>query len=253
MTVFSKDNKNILLKGWRDTAGAKIWRFSLRPEDNPVSSIHSYTPTPPSALNAHDLPSVGALVRYLHTATGFPVKSTRLAATKAGNFSTWPGLTYTNASRYCPSSEETTKGHLTQAKQGIRSTKTGPPSLHIPPNNGNKHPKSIKELHIWVKPISTLYTDDTGRFPVRSRSGNQYLMVAYHCDTNAILIDPFQTREDRHHITAYTRIMARLKTRGHIIDHQFLDNEASKEYRRHVTNIWSATYQLVSPMSIVAT
>ena len=29
VTVFSKDNKNILLKGWRDTTGAKLWRFSL--------------------------------------------------------------------------------------------------------------------------------------------------------------------------------------------------------------------------------
>ena len=37
------------------------------------------------------------------------------------------------------------------------------------------------------KTISTLYTEDTGRFPVRSRIGNQYLMVAYHCDKNSIL------------------------------------------------------------------
>ena len=71
--------------------------------------------------------------------------------------------------------------------------------------------------------------------------------VAYHCDTNAILVEPFQTREDRHSIPAYTRIMTRLKTRGHIIDHQVLDNEASKAYSRHVTNIWVATYQLVPP------
>ena len=41
--------------------------------------------------------------------------------------------------------------------------------------------------------------------------------------------------------------MNRLKTRGHVINHQVLDNEASKEYRRHVTNIWAATYQLVPP------
>ena len=172
---------------------------------------------------------------------------------KAGNFSTWPGLTYTNASIYCPSSEETVKCHLTQAKQGIRSTKTGPPSLLTPPNNGKKHPKSIKELHLWVKPISMLYIDNTGRFPVRSHIVNLYLMVAYHCNTNAILIEPFQIQEDRHRIPAYTGIMTRLKTRSHVIDNQVLDNEASKEYRRHVTNIWAATYQLVPLMSIVAT
>ncbi len=50
------------------------------------------------ALNAHDLSSVGALIHYLHAAAGFPVKSTWLAAIKAGNYSSWPGLTYANAS-----------------------------------------------------------------------------------------------------------------------------------------------------------
>ena len=72
-------------------------------------------------------------------------------------------------------------------------------------------------------------------------------MVAYHCDTNAILIEPSQTIEDRHRIPTYTRIMTRLKTRSHIINHQVLDNKASKEYRRHITEIWAATYQLVPP------
>ena len=151
-------------------------------------------PTIPAALNAHDLPSVVSLVRYLHAAAGFPVKYTWLAAIKAGNFFTWLGLTYANASIYCPNCEETSNGHLTQAKQGILSTKTGPPTLPNPTTSGKTHPKSNRELHLWVKPIIMLYTDDTGRLYVRSRSGNQYLMVAYHCDTNVILVKPFQTR-----------------------------------------------------------
>ena len=99
VTIFSKDNKTILLKGWSDTTGAKLWCFSIRTEDNLVSSFHPTPPTTPAALNAHDLPSIGSLIRYLHAAAGFPVKSTWLAAIKAGNFSTWPGLTYANASR----------------------------------------------------------------------------------------------------------------------------------------------------------
>ena len=115
VTVFSKYNQGILLKGWQDTTGTKLWRFSLRPEYHPVPHppIHPDAPTTLTALNAHHLSSVGALVRYLHDATGFPVKSIWLAAIKDGNFSTWPGLTYANASKYCPASEKTIKGHLT--------------------------------------------------------------------------------------------------------------------------------------------
>ena len=52
-----------------------------------------------------------------------PVRSTWLNAIKAGNYASWPGLTYNNASRYCPSAEETIKGHIVQIRQGLRSTK----------------------------------------------------------------------------------------------------------------------------------
>ena len=60
VTVSSKDNA-FLLRGHRETIGAKLWRFSFRPHNHPA------TPTQwksgPVALNANDLPSVGALVR----------------------------------------------------------------------------------------------------------------------------------------------------------------------------------------------
>eukprot|EP00804_Cyclotella_cryptica_P019536 CCRYP_014299-RB/>CCRYP_014299-RB protein AED:0.40 eAED:0.40 QI:0/-1/0/1/-1/0/1/0/203 len=86
-----------------------------------------------------------------------------------------------------------------------------------------------------------------GRFPVRSRSGNQYLMLAYHCDTNAILVEPFQSRHDRHRIPAYNKLMGRLTARAHTVDHQVLDNEASAEYHRVITEDWNCSYQLVPP------
>ena len=35
-----------------------------------------------------------------------------------------------------------------------------------------------KELYITTEPISKLYTDDMGRLPVRSRSGNNFIMLS---------------------------------------------------------------------------
>jgi hypothetical protein len=90
VTIFDKTDDSILLQGWREPTGAKLWRFSLLPDNN--ASHHVSLPTPndtPSALNATDLPSIGALVHYLHAAAGFPVKSTWLAAIKAGNYASW--------------------------------------------------------------------------------------------------------------------------------------------------------------------
>ena len=86
-----------------------------------------------------------------------------------------------------------------------------------------------------------------GRFPVRSRSGNNYIMLAYHVDTNTILVEPFQSRQDRHRIAAYNRIMNRLKKRSHTVDLQILDNKASQAYKQTIQDTWGCTFQLVPP------
>ena len=87
----------------------------------------SNAPPPPlptmMANNSYNMPSVKALVRFLHTTAGFPVKSIWLAAIRASNYATWPGLTYKNALTYHPTTAETLKGHMTQTCQVIRSTK----------------------------------------------------------------------------------------------------------------------------------
>jgi hypothetical protein len=43
-------------------------------------------------------------------------------------------------------------------------------------------------LHLLEVPLNKLFTNDTGHFPVRARSGHQYIMVAYHFNANTILI-----------------------------------------------------------------
>ena len=77
----------------------------------------------PAAHSAYYLPSVEALVQYMHTAAVLIVKSTWIRAIEKGNFATWPGLTYSNAAKYFLQSIETIKGHMVQSLQGVRSTK----------------------------------------------------------------------------------------------------------------------------------
>ena len=83
-------------------------------------------------------------------------------------------------------------------------------------------------LYVVVETVSKLYNDGMGRFTIRSRSDHRYVMLTFHCDSNVILIEPFQSRHDRHHITAYSRIMTCLHKRVHRVGLQVLDNEASK-------------------------
>ena len=67
--------------------------------------------------------------------------------------------------------------------------------------------QKTQEIHIQDQPISKLYTDDCGRFPIWSRSGNEYIMIAYHCEFNTILQAPFVNRKDKHRIRVYNSIM----------------------------------------------
>jgi hypothetical protein len=76
-----------------------------------LASRATGTPFDPQSL---DLPSIGALVGFYHACLGFPVKQTWLDAIKAGNCDTFKGLTYSNATKYCPYSDKTIMGYLTQ-------------------------------------------------------------------------------------------------------------------------------------------
>ena len=271
-----------ILKGWREAEGARLWRFPLTAppsvhlpplvlpsssdafDDTNQECAVSYkvghklypayaarSPKTPFDPRSIDLPSVGALVGFYHACLGFPVKQTWLDAAKAGNFESFDGLTYSNIARYCPDADETILGHLAQQRQNVRSTRPraprAPSGLPTPAIAATTPTLASNELYLNVVPISKLYTDDTGRFPVRARSGNQYVMIAYHADGNLILQQPFKTKSDAHRLAAYNSIMTRLAAKGLSVDLQIMDNEASAAFKQAITFAWRAKFQLVPP------
>ena len=218
-SVVVRDATNrFILTGWIEAQAPYLWRIALIPDNMDIPKV------PQDALrvslvaySAYDLPSVEALVRYFHASAGFPVRFTWIDAIKAGNYALWPGLTINNARRYCPSANETILGHLVQGRQGVCSTTqerrgarypATPATMTAPPGGTSDNQLlHAKELHIQVRHISKLYTDDTGRFPVRARSSNQYVMIAYNCDLNVILAFPFSSIKYIHRLVAYNNIM----------------------------------------------
>ena len=174
---------NRFLMGWCEIDGPRMWRMSLLPDETSTPDITSSNAQQSTlkAFSAYDLPSVEALIRYFHAASGFSVRDTWLKVIKAGNFDSCPGLTYQNETKYCPAWKETIKRHMVQTRQRVQSTrqtrKYSRPTEPMPPeglpNEGHN------KIHIKTKHIIKLYTDDTCRFPVISRKGNQYIMVAY--------------------------------------------------------------------------
>ena len=109
---------------------------------------------------------------------------------------TWPAITAKNISKYLPKSAATIKGHQDQVRQNIRSTKPTAPGT-----SDNEHLPTEKTHEVYTAVIDTndaetrnTYSDLTGRFPHVSSAGNQYVLVMYHYDSNAILVEPLKTR-----------------------------------------------------------
>ena len=132
-------------------------------------------------------------------------------------------------------------GHIVQNCHGLMSTKRKPQ-----PTSSSEDPvpqSQSKELFLQVTPISKLFTDDTGRFPIYARSGNQYIIIAYHCDANLIPAVPFKTRKDTHRLIAYYKIIQRLSDHNLTVDLQNLENEARTEYKRVIKKKWNTNYE----------
>ena len=129
-----------------------------------------------------------------------------------------------NVTTYLQDSINTKKGHKTQTRQWIHSTNpkcnnTTP----APPLEETLPPVTSNEVHIYVEHISTLYTNNMVRLPILYHSGNHYTILAYHYNRNTILVDPFNSKNDRH-IADYKSIIIRLKQYGHTVDLQVLEH-----------------------------
>ena len=143
-----------------------------------------------NAMNAYELPSTKEVVRFLHAALGFPMKATLLTAIRHGNLVTFPGLTPDNINKHFPESEETQKGHMRQTQQGVRSTKVPDEDALL----GEKPKPGIKHKDVYLRVFNatrkTMYTDQSGPFPRKSRRNNQYIMIAVELDGNYIDANP---------------------------------------------------------------
>ena len=184
MTVFWTEVKPILT-GWREKKLPILWRFALKlskelllhhTKESRQKNITTYS--------AYNPPSLEALVRYMHVASGFPVKPTWLRAKKRGKFWDMARTNILKCGKLLPT--RSGKNQRAQApilsrsainqeedaphrciKKGIFKVASEEEEMEdIPP------PIKTKELHIWYQSISKLYTDDYGHLTIRSRSGN---------------------------------------------------------------------------------
>ena len=202
-TVAVRYNNAIVMNGTRTPPG--LWRFVI---PVPLAATNTLE-RDDVALSTIGYPQAAELVAYSHAALFSPALSTLEKALQRGFVrKNIPGLTAKTLRRHPPRSVATAKGHLDQTRKNARSTKSKPvvptPSDSTPdhststddddfPAHAEKtHDCYAAVLHSLDEPTGRTYVDQTGKFPCTSSSCNNYVMVLYDYDSNAILMEPIR-------------------------------------------------------------
>jgi hypothetical protein len=165
VTICNSDSAKLLSGPRDDTTG--LWHINLKQTDNNIPDT--------IANNVYELRNTGALVHYLHKALFSPTKAAMLRAVKDGHLITWPGLTEDAINKHLKMTRATAMGHMNQRRQNISSTSKAPAEKQQP---SDKYLGAKTHLmYAVVVNQGQLYTELTGKFPVRSIKGNSYVIV----------------------------------------------------------------------------
>ena len=214
------------------------------PDDSLWSiAYHSTLTLPPAANATHAIPSSTAFIRFTHAALGSQAISTITQAVRRGYLHSYPALTSAMLAAHPPTSIATAKGHLDQQRQGQRST-------HIPLHMFDvDDPHTIDDVSSPSDPAdnaasqtctqiilasSTLHSDLTGRFPVTSRTGAQYMFVSVL--DGYIHVETMKTRHHQEYVAAYKRTLNFFGRLGRRPSFQRLDNETSAPLESFATD-----------------
>ena len=209
------------------------------------------------ANSAYQTSSQAELAMYYHQCLCSPTVSTLIKAIRNEQLKSWPGLTIELIKKHLPPASATARGHMVRTRQGTNSTRNVRQEIIDARTEADSinPPEQVctaidNEMFVFAAladaNADTIYTDLTGRFPVRSYSGMQYLFIAYIYTINAILIRPMPSRTDASMITAFTDVYDYLEARKCKPKLHVLDNECSKAVRNYVTSK-NTKIQLVEP------
>ena len=186
-----------------------------------------------------------------------PPLSTITKAAKNNQLRTFPGLTSDLLTKHLPLSTATAKGHVVRLRQGINSTRndrqaTIDARLQVDDMNpAEEMCTAINNEVFYFTALTdttkgTIYSDSTGRFPLQSYAGMQYIFIAYICDQNYIIIRPMKNRSDASMTKVFKDVYRILQQKGTNPSLHVLDNECSKAIKTFVAD-QQTVIQLVEP------
>ena len=96
----------------------------------------------------------------------------------------------------------------------------------------NEDTNKLFALLLPTSDIHKSYSDKTGKFPVLSSWGYQYVFILYEYDSNVILDKPLKTRQALEINTTWSETHIRLRQKQFAPKIHVLDNECSLEVKK---------------------
>ncbi len=111
-------------------------------------------------------------------------------------------LTEHNVNKYYPENSDTSKGHINQNCKNVHLTKAKQTPLETC-DTLQLHGKNVRDVYTTMYDVrETMFSDQTGQFPMRLQSSNKYIMVLVEINRNTIQVEPMKSRKDAEMIRA---------------------------------------------------
>ena len=221
---------HIVLQGKRNNI-TKLWDLNISAEAQP-----NIPPGLGLAAMTIQFQTARQAITWYHACFGYPVKSTFHNATKAS----WipiPGLTAKAIRSHCPRPIPTSKGHLNQQRPYVKPDQRTKLALDTKPRIITSTWECTRRIH----------TDGTGRFPIKSMSGNQYMMIFFEEDGNYIHVEATTDRTTGSTIQAYSNALALFSKRHGKQKIARLDNETSGKLEAYLSKEHQMELEFVPP------
>ncbi len=105
---------------------------------------------------------------------------------------------------------------------------------------------------VVYKLLETIHMDQTGLFWMTLQQGYWYIMVGIHLDVNYIFCELMKNKTKFEMITAYQRMVDRMKLAALRLKHHPLDNKCSVKFKQCITKS-GMTHKLVPQTATIAT
>eukprot|EP00804_Cyclotella_cryptica_P019451 CCRYP_006616-RA/>CCRYP_006616-RA protein AED:0.40 eAED:0.37 QI:0/-1/0/1/-1/1/1/0/347 len=198
-------NDTIIMKSHKNKHNG-LWYIPIKQSihDTPFTIYNDSPASTHSSNSVYHTSTLAETIQYIHQCLFSPTVDTFCKAIENNQLIRFPPITATQVRKYLPESTATAKGHLRRVRKHTRSTtkhhqadRQAVEQDFRPNINADVDFELCVGATIAEQNDGTIYTDQTGAFPVTSYHSNKYQFVAYEYRSNAILVRALKDQTDK--------------------------------------------------------